>query len=212
MSILKFLTSKTFLIQIGIAIALVIALVFLTLGWLKTTTNHGEFVTVPDLSKKTLNEVKETLDELDLRFEVLDSANFNPSYPRYSVIEQEPVGGSAVKENRKIYLTINPSGYREVSVPNIIQVTRRNAESMLRAVGLDVGRIEYIDEIGKDMVYYIEYQGKKIAPGDQFPKTTKIDLVCGDGGPEERRKKAEAEAAAEAADTEGTNTMGNDGV
>ncbi|UGU16805.1 PASTA domain-containing protein [Sinomicrobium kalidii] len=193
MNIFKFLTSKTFLTQIIIAVVVVIALILLALQWLKTTTNHGEFVTVPDLSKKTLNEVKQTLENADLRFEVLDSANFNPGYPRYSVIEQEPGGGSTVKRNRKIYLTINPSGYREVSVPNIIQVTRRNAESMLRAVGLEVGRVEYIDEIGKDMVYYIQHEGRKIAPGDQFPKTTRIDLVCGNGGEEEKKKEEETE-------------------
>ncbi|MBC9796306.1 PASTA domain-containing protein [Sinomicrobium weinanense] len=209
MSIFRFLASKSFLAQIIIAGMVVIALIILALQWLKITTNHGEFVTVPDLSKKTLNEVKETLDQADLRFEVLDSANFNPSYPRYSVIEQEPTGGSKVKENRKIYLTINPSGYREVSVPNIIQVTRRNAESMLRAVGLEVGRVEYIDEIGKDMVYYIQYQGKKIAPGDQFPKTTKIDLVCGNGGKEEKK---EEESGDEGAETEQTNSEDNGGA
>ncbi|SFW12123.1 PASTA domain-containing protein [Sinomicrobium oceani] len=201
MSIFRFLGSKAFLTQIIIAVVVLGALVLLVLQWLKITTNHGEFVTVPDLSKKTLNEVKGTLDNADLRFEVLDSANFNPGYPRYSVIEQEPLGGSTVKRNRKIYLTINPSGYREVSVPNIIQVTRRNAESMLRAVGLEVGRVEYIDEIGKDMVYYIQYQGKKIAPGEKYPKTTKIDLVCGNGGEEERKKEEAAKAAEEAGET-----------
>ncbi|MGS2761793.1 PASTA domain-containing protein [Sinomicrobium sp. M5D2P9] len=209
MSIFRFLGSKTFLTQIIIAVVVLVALVLLALQWLKITTNHGEFVTVPDLSKKTLNEVKETLGNADLRFEVLDSANFNPGYPRYSVIEQDPSGGNTVKRNRKIYLTINPSGYREVSVPNIIQVTRRNAESMLRAVGLEVGRVEYIDEIGKDMVYYIQYQGKKIAPGEQFPKTTKIDLVCGNGGEEERKKEEAAKAAEE---TEEINNEGDGGA
>lgn len=208
MSIFRFLASKTFLTQIIIAAVVVIALILLALQWLKITTNHGEFVTVPDLSKKTLNEVKKNLDDADLRFEVLDSANFNPSYPRYSVIEQDPGGGSTVKQNRKIYLTINPSGYREVSVPNIIQVTRRNAESMLRAVGLEVGRVEYIDEIGKDMVYYIQHQGRKIAPGDQFPKTTKIDLVCGNGGKD--AKKEEEEETGE--DNGETNNEGDGGA
>lgn len=209
MSIFRFLGSKTFLTQIIIAVVVLVALILLALQWLNITTNHGEFVTVPDLSKKTLNEVKETLGNADLRFEVLDSANFNPAYPRYSVIEQDPLEGRTVKRNRKIYLTINPSGYRDVSVPNIIQVTRRNAESMLRAVGLEVGRVEYIDEIGKDMVYYIQYQGKKIAPGDQFPKTTKIDLVCGNGGEEERKKEEAAKAAEE---TEETNNEGDGGA
>ena len=52
---------------------------------------------------------------------------------------------------------------------------------MLRAVGLDVGSITYIDELGKDMVYRIRYKGKAIAPGYKLPKTSKIDLICGSG-------------------------------
>ena len=40
--------------------------------------------------------------------EIQDSANFNPKYPKYSVIEQDPPAGENVKENRKIYLTLKP--------------------------------------------------------------------------------------------------------
>ncbi len=76
---------------------------------------------------------------------------------------------------------MNPSGYRKISVPNIIQITKRNAESMLKAVGLEVGKITYRDNIGKEMVLEIRYQGKKIAPGSVLPKTTKIDLILGNG-------------------------------
>jgi beta-lactam-binding protein with PASTA domain len=112
---------------------------------------------------------------------VVDSADFNPDYPRFSVIEQNPKAGNKVKENRKIYVTVNPSGYKKVTVPNIIQVTQRNAASMLKAVGLEVGRVSYIDELGKDMVYYIRHNGKTIKPGDRLPKTSKIELVCGNG-------------------------------
>ena len=46
--------------------------------------------------------------------EIQDSANYNPDYPKFSVIEQDPLAGNQVKENRKIYLTLNPSGYRKV--------------------------------------------------------------------------------------------------
>ncbi|MEX0273243.1 MAG: PASTA domain-containing protein [Flavobacteriaceae bacterium] len=121
------------------------------------------------------------VEEADLRYEILDSANYNPDYPRFSIIEQNPKAGNKVKENRKIYFTVNPSGYKKASVPKIRQVTRRNAESMLRAVGLDVQRVTYIDELGKDMVYYIKFKGKEIKPGDKVPKTSKIELVCGNG-------------------------------
>jgi len=138
--------------------------------------------------------MRDVLALKDLRYEVVDSANFDPQYPRFSIIEQNPPAGSKVKKNRKIYVTVNPSGYKKVSVPDIIQVTRRNATSMLRAVGLDVDKVTYIDELGKDMVYRIRFEGKYINPGDKLPRTSSIELVCGNGTvPEEARIKAQTE-------------------
>ena len=191
---LSFLTSKTFLIQLGLALLASGVLIFLSMQWLKSTTDHGEFVQVPDLSKKSVTEMRDVLALKDLRYEVVDSANFDPQYPRFSIIEQNPPAGSKVKKNRKIYVTVNPSGYKKVSVPDIIQVTRRNATSMLRAVGLDVDKVTYIDELGKDMVYRIRFEGKYIKPGDKLARTSSIELVCGNGTvPEEARIKAQTE-------------------
>jgi beta-lactam-binding protein with PASTA domain len=191
---LSFLTSKTFLIQLGLALLVSGVLIFLSMQWLKSTTDHGEFVQVPDLSKKSVTEMRDVLALKDLRYEVVDSANFDPQYPRFSIIEQNPPAGSKVKKNRKIYVTVNPSGYKKVSVPDIIQVTRRNATSMLRAVGLDVDKVTYIDELGKDMVYRIRFEGKYIKPGDKLARTSSIELVCGNGTvPEEARIKAQTE-------------------
>lgn len=177
----NFLRSRTFLIQLGLAALVIIVLVFVALSWLNSSTNHGEFVEVPDFSKMSVMEMRKAVEDADLRYEVLDSANYNPSYPRFSIIDQNPPAGNKVKENRKIYFTVNPSGYKKVTVPNIIQVTQRNAASMLRAVGLDVQRVTYIDELGEDMVYYIKYKGKRINTGDKLPKTSKVELVCGNG-------------------------------
>lgn len=177
----NFLRSKTFLIQIGLALVLSVLLVFLSLRWLNGSTNHGEFVEVPDFAKMSVMDMRQAVEDAGLRYEVLDSANFNPEYPRFSIIEQDPKAGNKVKENRKIYFTVNPSGYKKVTVPNIIQVTQRNASSMLKAVGLDVQRVSYIDELGKDMVYQIKYKGKYVKPGDKLPKTSKIELICGNG-------------------------------
>ena len=177
----SFLKSKTFVIQLGLALVIVVVLVVATLSWLSSTTNHGEYVEVPDFSKMSVMEMRKAVEAADLRYEVLDSANYNPNYPRFSIIEQNPPAGNKVKENRRIYFTVNPSGYKKVTVPNIIQVTKRNAASMLRAVGLDVQRVTYIDELGKDMVYYVKYKGKNISIGDKLPKTSKVELVCGNG-------------------------------
>lgn len=180
-SFLDFLRSKIFLINLGLALLAVVLVCFLTLQWLKSNTNHGEFVEVPDFSKMSVQEMRKAAEDAGLRYEVLDSTNFNPEYPRFSILEQNPTAGSKVKTNRKIYFTVNPSGYKKVTVPNIIQVTRRNAASMLKAVGLDVQRVTYIDELGKDMVYNMKYKGKYVKPGDKLPKTSKIELICGNG-------------------------------
>lgn len=169
------------MIQLGLALVAILLFCFLAMRWLKNTTNHGEFVQVPDFSRMSVMEMREAAEEVGLRYQVLDSTNFNPEYPRFSILEQDPPAGSKVKDNRKIYFTVNPSGYKKVTVPNIIQVTQRNATSMLRAVGLDVQRVTYIDELGKDMVYNMKFKGKYVKPGDKLPKTSKVELICGNG-------------------------------
>ncbi|NNF82792.1 MAG: PASTA domain-containing protein, partial [Flavobacteriaceae bacterium] len=107
MSIVKFLASKVFFKQLALAVVAVAVFSFLMLKWLKISTNHGQFIEVPELKGKTLEVVEIELDDKDLNMVVQDSANYNPNYPRYSVIDQLPPAGSLVKENRKIYLTLN---------------------------------------------------------------------------------------------------------
>ena len=55
MSLIKFLTSKTFLKQILLAVVAVFVLCFVLLKWLNVSTNHGDFETVPDLKGKSIN-------------------------------------------------------------------------------------------------------------------------------------------------------------
>ncbi len=181
MSVVKFIFSKAFVIQIVLAIVIFIIVCFLALWYLDIATNHDQRIEVPDLSRMTLDRVDETLEELDLRREIQDSANFNPDYPRYSVIEQVPEAGKAVKENRKIYLTLNPSGYGKIEIPNLIRQTRRNVEPTLRSLGFKIGDITYKDDIAKDAVLELRHEGERVEPGDMLMKTSTIDLILGNG-------------------------------
>lgn len=181
MSIIQFLKSKVFLKQLGLAFLAIIILSFLTLQWLNFTTNHGEFVEVPELTGKSLEVVEMEIKDKDLQMVVQDSANYNPDYPKYAVIEQSPKAGALVKENRKIYLILNPSGYRKIGVPNVIRRTFRQAKPTLEALGFEVGNITYANDIGKDEVLSIKHKGETITPGTLLEKTSKIDLVLGNG-------------------------------
>ncbi|NGX84657.1 PASTA domain-containing protein [Aequorivita sp. KMM 9714] len=179
MTFFQFLFTKAFVKQLLLAVVVLLALIFLTLWWLKFTTNHNETTEVPNLAKMSLDKVEEKLDEMSLRYEILDSANYNPDFPRYSVIEQIPKPGKFVKENRKLYLTLNPSGYRKIEVPDILGRTRRQAEPTLLAMGFEIGKISYRPHIS-DNVLEMRFNGEKLEPGTKIQKTSVIDLIVGD--------------------------------
>ena len=130
--------------------------IFFTLQFI---TNHNDKITVPNLESLNLSQVSKELSELKLRFEILDSSKYNPNYDPFTVIDHSPKFNQIVKRNRKIYLTINPSTYRQLRVPDIIQITKRNAVTRLSAVGFKIGEILYVDNLGKDMVIKIKHQG-----------------------------------------------------
>ena len=181
MTFIKFLFTKVFLKQLSIAIIALLGLAFVILFWLKFTTNHDQKIEVPSLAKMSLDTAKNKLNEIDLRFEVIDSSNYNPDFPKYSVIEQIPKAGEFVKENRKIYLTLNRSGYVYLKIPEVVGKTRRQAEPTLISMGFEIGRITYKSYIALDEVLELSYKGKKLKSGEKIQKTSVIDLVLGDG-------------------------------
>ena len=181
MSLFKFLASKTFAKQLLLAIVALTIFCFILLKWLKSVTNHGDFITVPNLTGKPYTISKLQLKENNLAMQFQDSSDFNPDYPKLSVIEQNPPAGSKVKEGRKIYLILNPSGYKKIAVPDLTERTLRQVKPTLKALGFEVGKITYVNNIGKDVVLKMIYKGKEILPNTKLTKTSKIDLVLGNG-------------------------------
>ncbi|KQC32911.1 serine/threonine protein kinase [Nonlabens sp. YIK11] len=193
MNFLQFMFTKTFWVQMLLAVLLVVVLCFGYLYWLDWHTNHGQQITVPDLSRKSLSEADEILEELDLRRHIIDSASFNPDFPPRSVIEQNPKAGLFVKENRQIYIKLNPSGYGKVLVPNVVFKTKRQAIPTLEALGFKIGDITYKQNIAKDMVLEIKHKGENLESGTQLRKASVIDLVLGDGTREGQEYEEESQ-------------------
>ncbi|WP_445749479.1 PASTA domain-containing protein [Polaribacter sp.] len=183
MSIIQFVKSKLFFKQILIAFVGLIVFVFVIKIVLRFSTNHNQKIEVPNLSKLSIEEAALKLSELDLDYIVIDSASYNPEFPKFSVIEQNPEAGEFVKEKRKVYLTLNPSRYRDVMIPNLNGRTKRQAISELRAIGFKVSQdFIYVNDIGKDVVRGMRHNGKILNPNDKLQKNSEITLVLGDGG------------------------------
>ena len=181
MSFQKFLFSFTFAKQVLIAIFIVCATLFLFMYWIGFTTNHGQEIVVPNLSKLTLEQAENKLDALNLDYELLDTVDYNQDYPKLSIVQQDPNPGEKVKQNRVIYLKINATGYSKVRIPDLIQKTYRQAVPTLAALGLEVGDTTYVHNLAKDMILEMRMGGQSVKAGQQVLKMTKVDLVLGDG-------------------------------
>ena len=181
MSFRKYLTSKVFVAQLLAAMAIMAVIAFLFFHWITFVTNHGNEITVPNLAKLNEDQVEEKLNELDLDYEIIDTIDYNPNFPKLTVAQQEPTAGSKVKGGRTIYIKLNAATFKMVAVPDLIEKTYRQAVPTLKAIGLQEGTIKYIPYIGKDMVLEMWMDGKKIKAGTRVLKASKIDLVLGDG-------------------------------
>ncbi len=181
MSLRKYLTSRTFFTQLLIAALIVVAILFLFLQWIGFSTNHGEEIAVPNLSKLNVEQAEERLDDANLDYVLLDTVDYDPNFPKFSVVKQDPLAGAKVKEGRKIYIKINSGGFTSVRIPNLIEQTLRQAEPSLKAIGLVIGEIKYVPYIGKDMVLKLSQNGRVLKAGDKVLKSSTIDLEVGDG-------------------------------
>jgi len=90
MSLRNYLTSKVFFSQVLIAFGIIAVLAFVFFNMLSFFTNHGQEITVPDLSKMNVEQAEETLDELSFDYVLLDTLDYNKDFPQFSVVEQEP--------------------------------------------------------------------------------------------------------------------------
>jgi beta-lactam-binding protein with PASTA domain len=164
-------------------LAIIIIVVFLFTGVsfvLNGVTRHGESLTVPDITGLQVQDAQQILLSKNLKFMITDSLFFEDK-PKNSVLDQNPSPQSKVKEGRIIYITINSNKAPLVNMPNLIDVSYRQAQVMLQSVGLKAGRLIYKPDIAKNVVLEQLSGNSHLAPGQKIPKGSTIDLVLGDG-------------------------------
>ncbi len=180
MTIKEFIKSKYFFIQLFLAVILAIIILWLSLRLLDVYTLHGRTITVPDLEGLYEEDVKTLLGSLNLDYALQDSI-YDDSRKRGTVAAQEPIPGNEVKRGRTIYLTMIAKLPEMVTVPDLTDLTLRQAIALLNNHGLKVGKLEYTPSIAKNAVIKQKYNHGTIKPGTKLEKNTKIDLVLGDG-------------------------------
>lgn len=166
--------------RVLLAITLFVALAWITLLIVDQYTRHGEFEVVPDLRGMYVEEAQLLLSNQGLYPQVIDSV-YVRNKKLGTIIEQTPIPNSTVKKDRPIYIIINSRQVRKIPVPDVTDVSFRQADAMLKAVGLNVSGVDYKPSEYKDLVIDIKYRGKSLDPGTRIPENSYLTLVVGSG-------------------------------
>jgi beta-lactam-binding protein with PASTA domain len=167
------------LIFIGFITILIVLFIFYF--YLPVTSHHGESITVPNIVGLVYDDLDEFLTDRDFRFEINADSGYNSSFPALAVLKQYPEPGQKVKENRKIFLTLNALNPPNIRMPRLIDGSLKNAEIVLESYGLLRGEIIYEADPARNAVLDQLYKEESIEEGAMIPKGSKIDLVVGDG-------------------------------
>lgn len=147
---------------------------------LDAITQHGVARTVPLVVGKNVDAIRTELEAKEFEVVVQDSVFYDSLAPSV-IIKQVPEADAVVKVNRTIYVTINRVVPPDVDMPNLVGYSFRNAESILKNLGLRLGDTTYSTDFAKNSVLEQSYKNKPITPGTKLKVGSQISLVIGSG-------------------------------
>lgn len=162
--------------MLAVAVVAVVALYF----WLDHYTRHGDSVEVPDVCGLYYLDADASLAESQMRSLVIDSMYIDTMSPGV-VLDQVPRAGSSVKSGRTVYLTINALSPRKVTMPELKNLSYRQAEAIVKGLGLSAPQIVYWNSEYKDLVLNVMVDGRPVEAGDKLPVTARVVFSVGNG-------------------------------
>ena len=173
-------TTAFVLKNVIIAAILIVLLIVCAVKWLSSFTHHGEEVVVPTITGLYVEEAQILAGNEGLTIQVIDST-YSKKAPLGTIVEQNPRAESNAKRGRTVYVIVNAKTARQVPVPDLRDVSCRQAEATLKAIGLEVEGIEYEPSEYKDLVLDLKHNGEHIEPGTRINEGSLLTLVVGFG-------------------------------
>lgn len=165
--------------------ALLLWITFYSLSWY---TKHSDYIVVPDFRGQLISDVVRGDKYNDFKFAINDSI-FDSEKSKGSILSQDPYPGSRVKHNRMVYLTIVSLIPEKTAMPDLKDLSLRQAQSMLESSGLKLGKLIFIRSFDEDAVQNQLMGNKIIAAGTRLDKGSVIDLQVGMGAKASQMKK-----------------------
>ena len=176
---LWFLRQKKFYINLLIILFLCGILLWITFRLLNKYTRHDIVYTMPDFVGENFFEVKHDYAK-DFNFILIDSVYPKGQQPG-SIYQQDPLPGSKIKKGRNVYAIIVAVTPEKTVMPNLKNLSLREAIGRLESSGLDVDQLEYQEYSYKNNIIDQYYEGEPIKEGTELVKGSKIVLKVGIG-------------------------------
>lgn len=168
------------LMQFSIAAVVLIFAIIILLLFLRHYTQHGKEVVTPNVTNLYLEEAKIVAASEGLKLVVIDST-YSQKVPLGTIVEQMPSPGSHVKQGRTIHVIENARFRRPVILPELRDVSLRQAQVTLATLGLEVDSITYEPSTYRDIVLDVRVDGEGVLAGTRISEGTKVTLVVGQG-------------------------------
>jgi beta-lactam-binding protein with PASTA domain len=186
MKIIKFLFSKFFWINLLLAFAALYGVFYYTMDNLDKYTNHNIKIEVPNLLGIQINDLNDTLEELELRYEIRDSI-YSENHPMGMIIQQDPKPHSDnfpnyIKPNRNLYLTIVKRQEIYKTIPDLMSnvYSKNIGKSKLEMLGFKVD-LEIRNHKDRDKVLEIRFDNQIVKAGRKLLKGSTLKLIYGSG-------------------------------
>ncbi|MDR3260998.1 MAG: PASTA domain-containing protein [Tannerella sp.] len=163
------------------ALLILCILLFLVLKGLNTYTRHNKAVVIPDVKGMQVKEAALFLENNGLRYSVVDSI-FSKDVAPGAIVDVFPVVGSKVKEGRIVSVTLNEKDVEKAVIPDVSDLSFRQAQALLQAQGFSSIEIRYIPGKYRDLAVEVELNGKTMGAGESVPLSSALVLKVSDGG------------------------------
>lgn len=183
---LHFFKEKKFYVNLLIILLLCMGLLWLTFRLLNRYTRHDEVYTMPDFIGQDYHAVERQYAH-DFHFFLIDSVYPKGQQPG-SIYQQDPLPNSKIKKGRNVYIIIVAETPEKTLMPNLRNLSLRQAIGTLESAGLDVERLDYRESPYKNAILDQYYNGQPIAEGTELVKGSKIVLRVGIGRDKDRVK------------------------
>ena len=161
-----------------IAFAIVVVLVGGAMMFLNLVTQHNKELSVPDFSNMSVEEAESVASQAGIRVEVTDSV-FVKRMKKGAVYRQNPVPGAKVKNGRRVVLTINAVNAKQVTMPNLVGLSLRQAKAELMSRGLVLNKLIYVQDMATNNVLRQLMGNREVEPGTMVDSESSVDLVLG---------------------------------